>query len=723
MRRRQALSLLAVLVAVGQWLAATAPDAAAAPEPAKLRRFALIVGANDGGSDRVKLRFATSDAEAMARVVSEIGGIGAGDAFVLLDPSRAGLDRAFDEIEQELAAARHPWLRVELIIYYSGHSDEQGLLLSGERYTYRQLRERIRRMPSDVNIAILDSCASGSFTRLKGGTRKPAFLVDESSKVKGYAFLTSSSEDEAAQESDRLGSSFFTHYLVSGLRGGADTNRDGRVTLNEAYQFAFSETVARTETTQAGAQHPAYDMHLVGSGDVVMTDLRATGAALVVDKDVDGRLFIRDGGGLLVVEISKPRGRQVVLGLGAARYDVTLQRGNQLYRASVALRQGKRTLLAAADFSSVEGEPTVARGAPGVMDQPEPAGPHALRRVPFSITFIPSFGIGGGDDTLKHVSINVLAGRGGSLQGAEVGGLVNYKRYDVRGAQVAGLANIVGGRVEGAQAAGLVNVTNGPVEAVQVAGLANLGRGPARGIQLAGLGNRAGSLVGVQLSGIANQSSGNVRGLQLSGIANVSEGWLRGAQVALVNVGNDVKGAQIGLVNVAKRIDGLQLGLVNVASEQKGAPIGLVSLVRGGRHALELWTSDTAVANVGLKLGSRYLYTILAVAADQDQWMHGFGFGIHVPARGRYVDVDAMAWQILDYELDRTENDLLSKLRLAVGWNVNPDFALFAGASISAALAWDDKEGAELSFLDCRRVERHGVVLRLWPGVFAGLGY
>ncbi|MCP4448771.1 MAG: hypothetical protein GY811_26070 [Myxococcales bacterium] len=98
--------------------------------------------------------------------------------------------------------------------------------------------------------------------------------------MNGYALIASSSATELAQESDRIASSFFTHYFVSGLRGGADSNRDGRVTPNEAYQYAFDETVTRTESTQAGAQHPAYNMHLAGTGDVVMTDLRATSATL-----------------------------------------------------------------------------------------------------------------------------------------------------------------------------------------------------------------------------------------------------------------------------------------------------------------------------------------------------------------------------------------------------------------------------------------------------------
>src|SRR5690606_5609766 len=138
----------------------------------------------------------------------------------------------------------------------------------------------IREIPSDVHVAVLDSCASGAFTRIKGGAARAPFLVDASSRVSGYAYISSSSADEAAQESDRIAASYFTHAFTSGLRGAADANRDRRVTLNEAYQFAFAETVARTESSMAGAQHPAYNLHLAGTGDVVMTDLRTTDATL-----------------------------------------------------------------------------------------------------------------------------------------------------------------------------------------------------------------------------------------------------------------------------------------------------------------------------------------------------------------------------------------------------------------------------------------------------------
>ena len=74
-----------------------------------------------------------------------------------------------------------------------------------------------------------------------------------------------------SQESDEIQGSFFTHHLTTGLRGDADQNRDGRVTLDEAYTYAYARTVAATAATRGGAQHPTYEYDLRGAGDVVLS--------------------------------------------------------------------------------------------------------------------------------------------------------------------------------------------------------------------------------------------------------------------------------------------------------------------------------------------------------------------------------------------------------------------------------------------------------------------
>ncbi|MGE0397862.1 MAG: caspase domain-containing protein [Kofleriaceae bacterium] len=333
---------------------------ASTPPPA-LRRFALIVGSNNGGGEgRETLRYAGHDAANIADVLRQIGGVNKADLSMLSEPDTAGLDRAFDELSRRVRDGRKKGQRIELVVYYSGHADETGILLGGARYDYGRLRTRIRAVPADVHIAIVDSCASGSFTRIKGGTKMPPFLRDSSNQVAGFAFLSSSSADEDAQESDRIGASFFTYFFVAGLRGGADRNRDGKITLTEAYQYAYEHTLGRTQNTVHGPQHPAYDMHLSGTGDVVITDLRSTESALVLPSALKGRVTILDKDGRVVLEVTKQAGEPLSLALPDDSYTVNVERGRDNFVAKIQLKG--TTELDEDDLERAAPEKTIARG-------------------------------------------------------------------------------------------------------------------------------------------------------------------------------------------------------------------------------------------------------------------------------------------------------------------------------------------------------------------------
>ena len=361
---------------MGVLLALFTSASAWAEGPVHTRRFALIVGVNDGGVKRSVLRYAVTDAQAFARVMEEMGGVAPEDLQLLTEPSRGDLVLALGQLGGAMARARNPQVHLELVLYYSGHSDAGGLLLKGERLGYPELRSALANLPADVRIAILDSCASGAVTRKKGGAQLPPFLYDASAQVHGHAFLTSSSEDEAAQESDTLGGSFFTHALVSGLRGAADLSQDGKVTLNEAYQFAFSETLQGTEGTQAGAQHAAYDMELAGTGDVVVTDLRSATATLEFPAALEGRVFVRDAQQRLALELYKSAGRRVQVGLAAESYSRFLSRGREAFRGQVTLHTGQTSVVEAGSLVAAPLELTARRGGP------EPVSISSLASVP-----------------------------------------------------------------------------------------------------------------------------------------------------------------------------------------------------------------------------------------------------------------------------------------------------------------------------------------------------
>lgn len=347
------------VVLAGLLIAASASPAWCA---GPVERYALVVGANSGGPGRAELRYAVSDAEHFARVMVELGGVAAQHEILLRQPKLRDLADAFDTLTRYVNDGRRGGGRTEVVLYYSGHADETGLVFGGERYAYSTLRDRLAQIPADVRIAILDACSSGAFTRVKSGKPRPPFMVDESSDMHGHAFLTSSSESEAAQESDRIRASYFTHYLLSGFRGAADLSGDGKVTLNEAYQFAFNETLGRTIDTKGGAQHPSYDISMSGTGDVVMTDVRQTNATLVLSEDLDGRLFIRTAAHELVVELYKPRGRRVEIAVEPGKYDIRIERDKEALSARAEVASDARVVIEPRQFGIAAVESTRARG-------------------------------------------------------------------------------------------------------------------------------------------------------------------------------------------------------------------------------------------------------------------------------------------------------------------------------------------------------------------------
>lgn len=326
------------------------------------KRYAVVMGANQGGKERVKLRYAVSDAKSILKVLEELGGVSVEDSILFEEPDIKAFYTEMGKLQERLEKDRSKYNRIEIVFYYSGHSDDENLLLDKDRISYEDFRETVNSMPADVRIAILDSCASGAFTRIKGGKKKLPFLMDEAYDMRGYAFLASSSATEASQESDLLKGSFFTHYLISGMRGAADTTEDGLVTLSEAYQFAFNETLAETAKTMSGPQHPNTYIQMSGTGDVVMTDIRKSAAILVLDEDITGRIFIHDQKNLLVVELTKPSGRKVELGLEEGEYRVINIVKGEVFESLIRLKEGKGFKLGVAEFAKTDKKYTTPRG-------------------------------------------------------------------------------------------------------------------------------------------------------------------------------------------------------------------------------------------------------------------------------------------------------------------------------------------------------------------------
>ncbi len=273
-----------------------------------LHRFAVIVGNDTGGSDTRPLLYARADARKVYDILTRLGGVRADDAQLVLDGSAQDLLASLAATERRAADARTHGERTALIFYYSGHAKDGALRLGDTQLPLDSLKARIAASPVDVRIAILDSCRSGALTRTKGARHAPAFQIQAEGPrdAKGLVILTSSSSDEDSQESDLVGGSYFSHHLVSGLLGGADKSGDGRVTLFEAYAYAYDRTVADTAETAAGPQHPTFSYDLAGNGDLVLTDVAARREGVYLPREAPGGVYyLVDRQGFVAAEIVK----------------------------------------------------------------------------------------------------------------------------------------------------------------------------------------------------------------------------------------------------------------------------------------------------------------------------------------------------------------------------------------------------------------------------------
>ncbi len=691
------------------------------------RRFALLVASTDGGRERARLRYPSKDTEALRRVLTELGGVTDGDIESLVDPDGPQVEKRLLALKQRAAQTTGS---KQFFFYYSGHSDERGLLLFGSHLDYSRLRALITDIPVDVHIGILDSCAAGAFAQRKGGAQVDPFLLPGAPAVSGHAFLTSTSEREAAQESGRLRGSFFTHALVTGLRGAADSDGDQRVTLQEGYRFAFDETLARTEATLGGPQHATYDIQLVGRGDLVLTDLRSGSARLYIPEGVAGRLIVRDSKGALAAEVSKPSlSARLGLSLQPGSYRVTLFEPARVRRGLVTLPpEGIELALSA--LRDVPIEIATARG--GILEaaeQTEAASPTeedpTYRVIPGNAGLVPPWSVNAIEKNrpiINYFSLNLGWGRAARLYGAELGVLGAYITEEVSGLQAATLFAVSGGRLRGAQTTFGVNLARGDVFGAQL-GLVSVSLSDLIGLQGALVTYSSGDLRGLQIGGFTF-ARGSVYGLQAATVGYAAR--IYGLQLGGISIAGQVAGVQLGGINVARgRVRGVQLGIINIADDADVA-IGMFSISKKYGAFVDLWMSDSAAVNVSLRLPARYSYSLVSFgvhpAGVGAGWQYGLGFGFHAPLSERlYGEIDDTVYGVQPGFATLQTPSLLNVTRLTLGVRLARRFAVFLGLTFNMQWGFQEGEDPVRPGFDLGSNSMPHPRWRMWPGFAAGM--
>ena len=369
------------LVAAALAFAAASWAGAARAEPV---RILVSAGSKLGLAAERPLKFASTDASRVRDVVVSLGGVKPEHAFVLAEPSRAQLFAAVDSARAE--AQRHPASEVTLIFYFSGHGDRDAIHLGDDRVLLSDLSSKLGEVPAGLRIAVTDACRA---TRDKGFTADEPFAITATNvpQATGQVWLHASSDGEAAQESDELQGAIFTHAWINGLRGAADANGDARVTLDESFAFAHSQTMIRSAKSSGVLQKPEAVVSLREASPVVITQTAARMATLSLPQGRDAHFLVYSSGAKSVLsELWSSPDRRTALRIPPGRYVVQRRIGSMGGMATIAIGEGEERKLDDREFTATSLEVLARKGESDPVETDRPPAAPSVERTHHELT-------------------------------------------------------------------------------------------------------------------------------------------------------------------------------------------------------------------------------------------------------------------------------------------------------------------------------------------------
>ena len=258
-------------------------DSARIKTRASTDSVAIIIGIQN--YKRVpKAEFANSDASAFYDYAIRALGIKPENIKLLLDEQADDID---------IVKAFENWLplqvkknKTDVYVFYSGHGlpspDGQSLYFLpygvDKQYLSRTAvgqKEVVTLLtaskPKSVTMFI-DACYSG---QTRGGetllaSAKPVSLkADTNAFPSNFTVITASANDQISSSSPELKHGIFSFYLMKGMEGDADGNKDGKITAGEMQEY-LSDKVSR----QAMSMSRKQDTQLVGDANRVLVGIR-----------------------------------------------------------------------------------------------------------------------------------------------------------------------------------------------------------------------------------------------------------------------------------------------------------------------------------------------------------------------------------------------------------------------------------------------------------------
>ena len=131
-----------------------------------------------------------------------------------------------------------------VVFFFSGHGEKGYFRAYDKKLTFKSLREIFKQTKAKRKIVFADACYSGTL-------RSPEDDECENKDIGTSVLLfLSSRTKQISNESLEMGSGAFTKYLIDGLCGAADLNKDRYISAKELFDFVHPRVKEYTNGEQ-----------------------------------------------------------------------------------------------------------------------------------------------------------------------------------------------------------------------------------------------------------------------------------------------------------------------------------------------------------------------------------------------------------------------------------------------------------------------------------------
>jgi uncharacterized caspase-like protein len=146
-----------------------------------------------------------------------------------------------------------------VILFFSGHGSTGHFYAHDKDVAFTALQTIYKKTKAKRKIIFADACLSGTF-RTSGRSSTAHTNADAGNNV--LLFLSSRS-NQMSLESSSLRNGAFTYFLIAGLKGGADVNKDRIIGAKELFNFVNPKVKEYTKGEQVPVMWGKFDDKMV----------------------------------------------------------------------------------------------------------------------------------------------------------------------------------------------------------------------------------------------------------------------------------------------------------------------------------------------------------------------------------------------------------------------------------------------------------------------------